>query len=377
MMALSRRLQAVEPSATTAFTALVDAERRRGREIINLAVGEYHGRASAAVTEAVGQALARGDYRYGPVPGIMELRERIASRYPDRQAGNVIVTNGAKQALYNIMQMICDPGSEVVIPSPAWVSFPQMVRLAGGTPVMVPTTGHLPDIENIRAAITERTRAILINTPNNPTGAVYSEAHICALLEIARGQDLFLIGDETYADLVYGKTRHTSVLDPPGPEERVILVGSFSKTHAMTGFRVGYLVADTDVIDTMTILQSHSTGNVCTFAQHGALAAMDTPAAAIDDIRAELEANRDAALALVSEKLPCRRPDGAFYLFPDVSGHLEPGTTAADLCARLFQDTGVAVVPGDAFGDPRYARISFSVDHPTLISGVTRWLEAL
>jgi aspartate aminotransferase len=377
MMALSQRLQAVEPSATTAFTALVDAERRRGREIINLAVGEYHGRAADAVTEAVGTALAGGDYRYGPVAGIMELRERIASRYAGRRTAHVAVTNGAKQALYGIMQMICDPGSEVIIPSPAWVSFPQMVRLAGGVPVMVPTADHLPDIEKIAAAVTKRTRAILINTPNNPTGAVYPEKHMHALRDLARRRDLYLIGDETYADLVYGNARHTSVLDPPDPDDRVILVGSFSKTYAMTGFRIGYLVAAPGIIDTMTILQSHSTGNVCTFAQHGAIAALETPASAIAEIRAELEANRDAAIRLISEKLPCRCPEGAFYLFPDVSGHLEPGISTADLCARLLQETGVAVVPGDAFGDPRCVRISFSMDRSTLISGVSRWLEAL
>ena len=376
-MRLTRRMQAVEPSATTAFTALVDAERRRGRHIVNLAVGEYHGRAVDAIVQATQHALGQGDYRYGPVVGIMDLRQRIADTYPGRSAEHVIVTNGAKQALFGLFQAICDPGNEVIIPSPAWVSFPQMVRLAGGIPVPVPTDGHLPDIEKVRSAVTPDTRAILINSPNNPTGAVYPAAHITALVELAREKGLYLISDETYADLVYGGARHISVLSRPEIDEHVILVSSFSKTYAMTGFRVGYLVAAPGIIDTMTILQGHSTGNVCTFAQRGAIAALESPESVRADIRSELEANRDAAMRLVTPKLPCRRPEGAFYLFPDVSAYLAPGTTAVDLCASLLKKTGVAVVPGDAFGDPGHVRISFSVEKDTLTAGLTGWLEAL
>ena len=249
MRPVSKRLGAVPPSQTTAFTTLVAEERRKGRHIIDLAVGEYPGPAPATVIAATQNALADGQYRYGPVAGLPALRAALACRYPGTTEDNVIVTNGAKQALFHVFQAICDPGAEVIIPTPCWVSFPQMVRLAGGRPVMVPCgPDHQLDIGRIRAAVSDKTCAILINTPNNPTGAAYPPEAMAALVETARTGGFTLISDETYAELVYDEFRHCSAASLNNTDDTVIVVGSFSKSFSMTGFRVGYAVATTEII---------------------------------------------------------------------------------------------------------------------------------
>ncbi|MFH1982680.1 MAG: pyridoxal phosphate-dependent aminotransferase [Pseudomonadota bacterium] len=378
MRPVSQRVSRVTPSQTTAFTALVAAERLKGREIIDLAVGEYPGPAPAAVIAATQAALAEGRYRYGPVAGLPALRDALARRYPGTGADNVIITNGAKQALFHIFQALCDPGAEVIIPTPCWVSFPQMVRLAGGHPVMVPCDRrHQPDIEGIRSAVSERTCAILVNSPNNPTGAVYPEAAMVALMEIARTEGLTLISDETYAELVYDDCRHSSVASLTGSADHVILVGSFSKSFTMTGFRVGYAIAPAPVITAMTVIQSHACGNVCTFAQYGALAAMELPEASRRELRATLAANRDVALEIIGNVLPCTPPQGAFYLFPEISSHLRPGASASDFCTDMLRLAAVALVPGEAFGVHNHIRISFAVDGDDLREGLGRMMAHL
>jgi aspartate aminotransferase len=261
MRPLSRRMAGVAPSQTTAFTTLVAAERRKGRRIIDLAVGEFTGPAPAPVISATRAALDAGHYRYGPVAGLPELRERLAQRHPGHAREHVIVSNGAKQALFIVIQALCDPGAEVIIPSPCWVSFPQMVRLAGGRPVLVPCRpDHQLDVDAVRDAVTEKTCAVLINSPNNPTGAVYPPTAISALSELAHRRGFYLISDETYADLVYDETAHSSVSPVPDEEGRLILISSFSKSYAMTGFRVGYTVAPTPIIAAMSVVQSHLSG---------------------------------------------------------------------------------------------------------------------
>lgn len=372
------RLKAVAPSKTTAFTTLVAAERRKGRRIIDLAVGEYTGAAPAGVIAATRQALAAGQYRYGPVAGMPPLRERLARRAPGRTADNVIVTNGAKQALFHLFQAICDPGAEVIIPTPCWVSFPQMVRLAGGHPMMVPCDGrHQLDLDRILAAVSPNTCAVLVNSPNNPTGAVYPEAALARLVDAARSGGFVLISDETYADLVYDGSRHCSVAAISAPEAPVVQVGSFSKSFAMTGFRVGYAMGPTAVINDMTVIQSHGCGNVCTFAQHGALAAMDVPPDDLAAFRETLAARRRAALARIGGVMPCTPPQGAFYLFPDISDRLNNGATAETFCVDLLTQAGVAVVPGEAFDAPDHIRISFAVDAESLEEGIARIIDFL
>ena len=377
MMPLSNRLSSVAPSQTTAFTALVAAEREKGRHIIDLAVGEYPVPAPAAVVAETQAALSQGRTRYGPVAGLPALRDRLASRHT-AAAENVIITNGAKQALFTIFQAICNPGGEVIIPTPCWVSFPQMVRLAGGRPVMVPCgPDHQLDIHGIREAVSENTCAILINTPNNPTGAVYLPSDMKALAETAADRGIVLISDETYADLVYDDRRHCSVSSLTETADHVILVGSFSKSYAMTGFRVGYAVAPAPLITAMTVIQSHACGNVCTFAQHGALAALSLSPEHLLNLRVSLETRRDMALAVIQKTMPCTPPQGAFYLFPEVSKYLPRGGSASGFCTDMLQRAGVALVPGEAFGAPSHIRLSFAVDVKDLNEGLERMMAHL
>ena len=378
MKPFSQRLGKIAPSQTTAFTALVAAERQKGRDIIDLAVGQYHGPAPEAIIEATQTALAEGRYRYGPVAGLPVLRDALAARYPGNTGENVIVTNGAKQALFHLFQIICDTGAEVIIPTPCWVSFPQMVRLAGGHPVMVPCgPDHQLDIDRIRGAVSERTCAILVNSPNNPTGAVYPAAAITRLAQTACAAGIYLISDETYAELVYDDCPHSSVSALTDAADQMILVSSFSKTYAMTGFRVGFAVAPAAIIEAMTVIQSHACGNVCTFAQHGALAALALPASDRNHLRTVLTANRDAALTMIRNVLPCTPPQGAFYLFPDISDHLRPDASAGDFCTDMLCDAGVALVPGEAFGTAHHIRISFAVDGDDLREGLRRMMARL
>ncbi len=378
MMPLSDRLASVAPSQTTAFTALVAAERRKGRRIIDLAVGEYPVPAPAAVIAETQAALAQGHTRYGPVAGLSALRERLAGRHTGTTGENVIITNGAKQALFTIFQAICNPLTEVIIPTPCWVSFPQMVRLAGGRPVMVPCKpDHQLDIHGIRDAVSENTGAILINTPNNPTGAVYPPSVVDALAETAADRDIVLISDETYADLVYDDNRHCSVMSLTKTADHVILVGSFSKSYAMTGFRVGYAVAPAPIISAMTVIQSHACGNVCTFAQYGALAALSLSPEHFLNLRASLATRRDVALGVIQKTMPCTTPQGAFYLFPEISKYLPRGASASDFCTNMLQRAGVALVSGEAFGAPSHIRLSFAVDVEDLNEGLERMVAHL
>ena len=376
-MKLSKRIQTVEGSKTARFIPLLEALKREGRSVISLAIGEPTDDTPVPVIDATKRALDRQETRYGDMAGLMDLRAALAGRLEGCGPESIVIFNGSKQALYTIFQCICDPGDQVIIPVPCWVSFAEQVKLAGGDPVFVRTQDHQLDLESIEAAVTLKTKAILINSPNNPTGAVYPRPALEGIARLAVEHDLVLIADEAYDFFVYDNLPCFSLYELEKMRDRLVVTRSFSKHYAMTGFRVGYAVAPTALAAAMVRLQSHLTGNVCTFAQHGAVAALAMDNGLLVQRRADLQHKRDMAFEQVSTMFPCIRPQGAFYLFPDISGHLHRGETSGDFAARILEKTGVAVVPGEDFGKDGHVRICFAAPDDQLMDAFKRIREVL
>ena len=371
---LSTRIQSIESSKTVAITGLIQKLAREGKEIIDLAVGEVGFDTPAAVIDATKSALDDLKTRYGPVGGLAELKIQLAKSFKNWGPENILVSNGAKQALYMIFQCLCNPGDEVIIPVPYWVSFTEQVKLAGATPVMVPTRDHQLDLEAIAGAVTARTRIILVNSPNNPSGAVYPLQALEQIAHLAVDHNLMVIADEAYDEFVYDDLPRSSIYDVETARNRCIIARSFSKSYSMTGFRVGYVAADQEVISVLAALQSHLSGNVCTFAQHGALAALTMGDRPREDWQATMQRKRDIAYQCAAAIFDCVKPQGAFYLFPDVSNRLRKNESAAQLTERILMQANVAVVPGEAFGVANHIRISFGVSEDVLTKGLDRLL---
>jgi aspartate aminotransferase len=371
-MKLSGKTQAIAGSQTVAFTALIQQLRQQGRKIIDLAVGEPQFDTPAAVIDATKNALDAQETRYGPVNGLPELRAQLATRFSSYDADNILLTNGSKQALYMIFQAICDPADEVIVPVPYWVSFIEQIKLAGGKPVPVATTDHQLNCEAIKRAVTSRTKAILINSPNNPSGAVYPMADLQKIARLAADHNLFIVADEAYEAFVYDGCQLASLFDIEAVRNRTIVTRSFSKSYSMTGFRIGYIAAAKQIIAALSKIQSHLTGNICTFAQYGALAALLLDHHLLSTRRSELQQRRDTAFQSVSRVFDCIKPQGAFYLFPDVSAALKRNESSETLARRLLKQAGVAVVAGEAFGMAKHLRISFAVSEKNLEAGLQR-----
>jgi len=376
-MRLSDRINQIEESGTVQFTLLLQQLRKAGRDVIDLAVGEPPFDTPAKVIEATKTALDEGRTKYGPVAGLPALKSALAQQFDGYDEKNIIIANGSKQCLFSIFQVICDPDDEVIIPRPYWVSFPQQVKLAGGRPIFVDTRNHQLDCAKIESAITARTRAILVNSPNNPTGAVYPAKDLSEIVRIALQHKLFIISDEAYAAYVYDGHKAESLFEFEDIRSQLIVTRSFSKGFNMTGFRLGYIAASRDIISAINRLQSHLTGNVCTFVQHGALTALKMNDDDLAGYRNDLEKKRDVAFRKISALFECVKPRGAFYLFPDVSHRLDKGMTSAEFAGRLLERHGVAVVPGEEFGMPGCIRISYAVSADQLEAGLVRIEEGL
>ena len=376
-MKLSDRINSIEESQTVQFTRLLHLLRRQGREVIDLAVGEPQLNTPLKVIETTKRALDEGMTRYDAVSGLQELKSGLAQQFDGYDDRNIIISNGSKQCLFSIFQVICNPLDEVIIPRPYWVSFPQQVKIAGGKPVFVNTRDHQLDCEAIERALSPKTRAIIINSPNNPTGAVYPAEALEKIVLLALEHNLYIISDEAYGSFVYDGIKADSLFDFKMIRGRLIVIRSFSKTYNMTGFRIGYMAAAPEIITAVGRLQSHLTGNVCSFAQHGALAALDLDASYLEAGRKELETKRDYAYNCANRLFDCIKPRGAFYLFPDVEQYLKNGMTAINLATQLLEDYGVAVVPGEAFGMPGHIRLSYAVSEKNLVHGFEKITEAL
>ena len=376
-MKLSEKILNMEESRTVQFTPLLEKMRKAGKRIYDFAVGEPEFDTPLPIIESTKKALDNQHTRYGPVAGLPALRSRLAEKFEGYDADNIIVSNGSKQTLYSIFQVICDSGDEVILPRPYWVSLAEQIKLAGAVPVLVNTIDHQLDLPAIEQAFTKKTRAIVINSPNNPTGAVYPQSDLKQVVRLAHERDVYLISDEAYDQFVYDDPNPVGLFEHRIDAEKMIITRSFSKHFNMTGFRIGYAAASRRIAGAMARFQSHSTGNVCTFAQYGALAAVSMDEGIVAGRKAELRKKRDLTYRAVVDLFPCVRPQGAFYIFPNVSKYLFKGETAGTFSADLLEKTGVAVVPGEAFGEDGHIRISYAVPEPVLIEGLEKLAKFL
>ena len=391
---LSEKAKNITPSATTALNGTVTDLKAQGIPVIGLNVGEPDFPTPAHIIAACNQALAEGKTKYCKDAGIQPLREAISRKLKkdnnvDYAPDQIVVTNGAKQAVYEVLQVLVDEGDEVIIPTPCWVSYTEMVKLAGGVPVFVKTLPEtfLLDIEAIRAAVTEKTKAIIITTPNNPTGAVYDEVSLRALGDLAVERDFCVIADEIYEKLIYGSSKHICLASlKPEYYERTVTINGFSKAYAMTGWRLGYIAAPTEIARACAKIQGHMTSNAVTFGQWAAVQALEGPQEDLEMMRKEFDRRRIWLQAALNEipGISCAGADGAFYLMPNVSsfyGKTAPDGSvikdSVDFCRYILKSVYVAIVPGKAFESPDEVRISYSSSMENIQEAVARMKKAL
>jgi aspartate aminotransferase len=387
---ISARIAAIAESATLKVDSKAKALQAAGRPVISFAAGEPDFATPSHIVEAASAAvLDPANYRYTPAVGLLDLRQAIADKTL-RDSGaavspaNVIVTNGGKQAVYQAFATIVDEGDEVILPTPYWTTYPEAIKLAGGVPVEVfagSDQGYLVTVEQLEAARTERTKVLLFVSPSNPTGAVYSPEQTQAIGEWALANGIWIIADEIYQNLVYDGASAISIVDAvPDLADTTILVNGVAKTYAMTGWRVGWMVAPSDVIKAAGNLQSHLTSNVNNIAQRAAIAALTGPQDAVGVMRDAFDKRRLAITAGLNaiDGVVCPIPQGAFYVYPDVTGLLaRTGLgSSLELADYILEKAEVAVVPGEAFGPSGYLRLSYALGDQALADGVAR-LQAL
>lgn len=388
-MRIAQKIRSIPPSATLAVNAKAQELAAQGRKIISLAVGEPDFPTPAHVCQAAKDALDQGFTRYTPVPGIPALRQAVAAAFgrtcgQDLPMEATMVTNGGKHALYNLLQALLDPDDAVLIPAPYWVSYPPMVQLAQGKPVIVPSTAKnhfLIAPKDLERAYSPKTRVLLLNSPSNPTGCHYTQDQLDALIGWALERDILVISDEIYDQLVYAPaTPASAVAWWVKFPDKIAVVNGLSKTMAMTGWRVGYVLTHPDLIKAMVRIQGQSTSNVCSIVQKAALAALTGPMDSIDEMREAFVRRRDLALQAVRSwpGVICPRPDGAFYLFPRMDAfYSETMPDSAAMCTQILERAGVALVPGSAFGDDTCVRFSYAVDDATLSTALDLVRQAL
>jgi len=386
---LSTRVSRISESATLRVSRRAAALKARGISVVDFGAGEPDFASPPAAVEAARRALAEGFTRYTPGSGIPELRAEVAEGYRRRYGSpwtgaQTVITVGGKAALFELALAVFEEGQEVILPSPAWVSLPEQIRFAGATPVEIPTRvedGFRIHADDLLAAVTGRTRAFLVNSPCNPTGGVITPADLRRVVECAAERGLLVISDETYDHFIYDGLEHASVaaLAAEFPET-VVLAGSFSKTYAMTGWRIGYVLGPPDLIPAIEIIQSHATSNPTSFAMVGALEALRHCEAEVEAMIAEYAARRELLIPRLNAipGFQCRPPDGSFYAFPRVADLYRPGRQGSiEIAELLLEEARVAVVPGAAFGADDHIRISFACSRATLAEGLERMAAVL
>lgn len=391
-MKLSERMTQMTPSATSMLVGKIAEKRAAGADIISFNAGEPDFLTPQPVVDACCKALRDGKTRYENVGGVLPLRQAICEKLAQDnglhyESNQICVSTGAKQALFNAVMALCGSGDEVIIPTPCWVSYVEMVKLAGGVPVLVKTNPNYSlSVDNIAQAITGRTKLVLINTPNNPTGAVYSADALRQLGQLTVEKDLFVISDEVYEKLVYGQSRHVSIASLDlAFYPRTVVINGMSKAYSMTGWRIGYSAASAELTKAMTGFQSHVSSNSTSFVQWASIAALHECADAVETMRQEFERRRDYMLERMAHipGVHCQKPDGAFYLMPDVSAYIGKcfGDQVIDnsgkLCEFLLEQGGLAVVPGDAFFMPNTIRFAYSTSLELIKEGMDRLEHAL
>ena len=378
---LSDRARALQPSLTLAIAAKAKQLRADGADVCSLSAGEPDFDTPDFIRAAAIKALNEGQTRYGPAAGEPVLREAIAAKLSQENhvattAAQVLVTNGGKQALYNLFQVLLGPGDEVLLPAPYWLSYPEIARMAGASVKELPSDadqGFRLKPEQLEAAITPASRLLVLNSPGNPTGMVLSRAELEAIANVLRRHpQVLVVCDEIYEFLLApGHTHHSFAAVAPDLAERIFTVNGFAKGWAMTGWRIGWLAGAQAVVAAASALQSQTTSNVCTFAQFGALAAISGSRQCVHAMAAEFNVRRSLLTEglMAMEGLKLMAPEGAFYAFPDVS-HF--GLDSMTLCNRLLDEVGLAVVPGVAFGDDRCIRLSCAASPATIEDGLER-----
>ncbi len=399
-MKLSRRIQQVKPSATLELTALANKLKAQGIDVIGFGAGEPDFDTPVSVKDAAIRAIEKGRTKYTPAGGIVELKEAVIGKF-NRDNGlsykmsEVTINCGGKHSFYNLMQVLLDDGDEVIVPSPFWVSYPPMVTLAGGVPVIVPCgedIGFKLTPELLESAITDRTRAVIINSPSNPTGAAYSEAELACLAKVLEGRDILAVSDDIYESILYDGRKFVNMANiSESMKKKTIILNGVSKAYSMTGWRIGYVAGDETIVKAIETLQSQSTSNPTSISQWAALEALAGDQGVINEMMAAFSRRRE----VISDGLnaingiSCSRPDGAFYAFPRVSDiYRLPGWKAVSerysgksnssmLCSYLLDEVRVAVVPGIEFGDDDYLRLSFAVSDEQIEKGVQRIADAV
>ena len=387
---ISRRIANISESATLAVDAKAKALKAAGRPVIGFGAGEpdfptpdYSVEAARAACEDPAM------HRYTPAGGLPALRDAIAAKTKrdsdyDVNANQVLVTNGGKQALYNTFAALLDPGDEALLPAPYWTTYPESIRLAGGVPVVIPTTedtGYRVSVADLDEALTPNTKLLVFVSPSNPTGAVYSPDEVTAIGKWAAEKGIWVVTDEIYEHLVYGDALFSSMpVQVPEIADTCVVVNGVAKTYAMTGWRVGWMVGPQDVIKAATNLQSHATSNVANVSQKAALAALTGDLSAVEMMREAFDRRRLTIVGMLNEipGVTCPVPEGAFYAYPSVRGVLgreirgRIPQTSAELAEIILDEAEVAVVPGEAFGTQGYLRLSYALGDEDLVEGVQR-----
>ncbi len=388
-LTISSVCKSIQPSATLRLNAMVAEKKALGADIIGLAAGEPDFDTPEAIKEAARRAIDSGKTKYTAVSGIPELRRAIAASLERDKGlryspGDVITGAGAKQVLMEALHAVLDRDDEVILPAPCWLSYPEMVRMAGGVPVVVPAgedRGYIPDIRALARAVTSRTKALILNSPNNPTGAVWGEDALNEVAELARRHDFYLVSDEIYEALVYGGARHVSVAALGDDAfRRTVVVSGFSKSYAMTGWRLGYAAGPKEVIRAMDAYQSHATGNPCSIAQYAGLGALSQDRHCVSSMCCAFERRRDLMLSCIGRipSVSCVQPQGAFYVLLNISGLVgkafagrEIGSDT-DFAELLLEHALVSVVPGEPFFAPGHVRLSYAVSEERILEAMRR-----
>ncbi len=399
-MKLSKRIMNVKPSATLELTALANRLKAQGVDIIGFGAGEPDFDTPQSIKDAAKRAIDTGKTKYTPAGGIVELKNAVIAKFQkenglEYKLAEVTINCGGKHSFYNLMQVILDPGDEVIVPAPYWVSYPTMVELAEGKPVIIDcpeSTGFKLTPEQLKNGISDRTRAIVINSPSNPTGSAYSKSELEAIAKIVEDREIILISDDIYESIVYDDFKFYNIANmSEALKKKTIVLNGVSKTYSMTGWRIGYMAGDSDVIKGVENLQSQSTSNPTSIAQWAAVEALAGDQSVKDEMLTAFRRRRKIIVDGLNSisGISCMHPDGAFYAFPRVSGIYElsrwPEVKAkygskgnsSVLCSYLIDEARVAVVPGIEFGNDDYIRLSFATSDENITKGVERIGEAV
>lgn len=388
-MELSRKAQAIEPSLTLAITSKAKEMKEKGIDVISFSAGEPDFNTPKNIINAAIKAMEDGNTKYTSVNGILQLREAICKKFKDDNGleynpSQIVVSTGAKQSLANTFLAILNPGDEVIVSTPYWVSYPELIKLADGKPVFVEgdeKSNYKFTKENLEKAVTAKTKAIVLNTPNNPTGTIYNKEELEVIADFAKKYDIIIISDEMYEKLIYDNENHISIASlSKDAYERTIVINGLSKSYAMTGWRIGYCAASEKIAKLMISIQSHVTSNVCSITQYAALEALNGPQDEITKMINEFEKRRNYMINRIEsiDNLSIVKPKGAFYIMINIENCLGKEINgkilndSMEFCASLLENEKLAVIPGKAFGLNNYIRVSYATSMEAIKEGLNR-----